>query len=103
MIVAVEARHMAVARVGWERYLCVRMRRGLVVVRDRCLHRGGPLSLGTWDERSCSIVCPWHQTRNGPGYLSRMEMPTVRIGAVIHALVPDPDQPAGAPTGSDAA
>ena len=47
MIVQLEARHWSQVRVGDERYLCVRQAGQLVVIQDRCKHRGGPLSLGT--------------------------------------------------------
>jgi 3-phenylpropionate/trans-cinnamate dioxygenase ferredoxin subunit len=32
----------------------------LHAIEDRCSHDDGPLALGTWDEESCTVVCPRH-------------------------------------------
>jgi 3-phenylpropionate/trans-cinnamate dioxygenase ferredoxin component len=32
----------------------------LHAVEDRCSHDDGPLCLGTWDEETCTVVCPRH-------------------------------------------
>jgi nitrite reductase/ring-hydroxylating ferredoxin subunit len=90
MIVQLEARHWSRVRAGDERYLCVQQAGRLVVIQDRCKHRGGPLSLGTWDEASECVTCPWHDIVNTPRDLARRVVPSVRVGSTVYAIVPDP-------------
>jgi nitrite reductase/ring-hydroxylating ferredoxin subunit len=90
MIVQLEARHWSQVRVGEARYLCLRQAGRLVVIRDECKHRGGPLSLGTWDEATECVTCPWHEIVNSPRDLARRQVPSVRVGGVMHILVPEP-------------
>ncbi len=90
MIVQLEARHWSQVRVGDDRYLCLRQGGRLVVIQDRCKHRDGPLSLGTWDEASECVTCPWHEIVNTPRDMARRVVPSVRVGSVIHIVVPDP-------------
>lgn len=90
MIVIMPARHGARMRVGDDRYLCLGIGGRFVVVPDRCKHRGGPLSLGTWDaEREC-MTCPWHEMRNGASELLERALPSVRRGDEIAVSVPEP-------------
>ncbi|MFE8604218.1 hypothetical protein BO221_06800 [Archangium sp. Cb G35] len=91
MILQMEARHWARQRVAGERYLCLLQEGELVVVLDRCKHRGGPLSLGTYDERTQCVKCPWHDMVNTPRNLEARRMPSVRVGAVMTVVVPEPD------------
>ncbi|MBM7113848.1 Rieske 2Fe-2S domain-containing protein [[Archangium] primigenium] len=90
MRVQLEARHWSQVRVGDARYLCLRQAGRLVVIRDECKHRGGPLSLGTWDEATECVTCPWHEIVNSPRDLARRQVPSVRVGGVMHILVPEP-------------
>jgi nitrite reductase (NADH) small subunit len=50
--------------VGDEPYFIFRLSDGArIMFNGCCLHRGGPLHLGRWDnDRNC-LICPWHQTR----------------------------------------
>jgi nitrite reductase/ring-hydroxylating ferredoxin subunit len=90
MIIRMEARHWERTHVGGERYLCVRQGEELVVIQDRCKHKGGPLSLGSWDERTQCITCPWHDLVNTPQDLARRQVPSVRVGPWVTAIVPEP-------------
>lgn len=90
MMVQLEARHWSQVRVGDARYLCLRQAGRLVVIRDECKHRGGPLSLGTWDEATECVTCPWHEIVNSPRDLARRQVPSIRVGGVMHILVPEP-------------
>lgn len=89
MIVRMQARHWERARLGEARYLCLSQGQELVVIEDRCKHKGGPLSLGTWDERTQCVTCPWHEMVNTPPDLARRQVPSVRVGPVMTAIVPD--------------
>ncbi|MBN1204940.1 MAG: Rieske 2Fe-2S domain-containing protein [Myxococcaceae bacterium] len=88
-VVELPARHWAQVRTGDERYLCVRQGGVLTVILDRCKHRGGPLSKGTWDEKTESITCPWHELINSPRDLCRRKVPSVRVGNVLRIVIPD--------------
>ena len=61
----------------------------LFLVRDKCPHRGGPLSLGTRSPDEKRLVCPWHKTRVACTWLRRQSMPLVRRGTEITAYLPD--------------
>ena len=65
-----------------------------VVTRDRCPHRGGPLHLGEWSDRTKSLTCPWHGTCLTAMALRRRAVPSVRSCSTITAVfdVP-PDTP----------
>jgi nitrite reductase/ring-hydroxylating ferredoxin subunit len=89
MILQLNAEHWSQVRAGDERYLCLRQGGQLVVILDRCKHKGGPLSKGTWDEASQSITCPWHELVNTPRDLARRQVPSVRVGTKVHIVVPD--------------
>ncbi len=89
MIAEIPAKHFATTRTASGRFLCIQRGAELVVVRDSCKHRGGPLSLGTWCERSGSITCPWHDIVNGPKDLARRELPSVQVGERLR-FVHDP-------------
>ena len=90
MMLELEARHWSQVRVVDERYLCLRLGARWSVILDRCKHKGGPLSKGTWDEAAQGIRCPWHDLLNSPRDLARRQVPSVRVGAVIRFLIPDP-------------
>ncbi|WP_233602496.1 Rieske 2Fe-2S domain-containing protein, partial [Corallococcus sp. CA047B] len=100
MMLELEARHWSQVRVDDERYLCLRLGERFSVILDRCKHKGGPLSKGTWDEAAQGIRCPWHDLLNTPRDLARRQVPSVRVGSVIRFLVPDPPAPPEAPARS---
>lgn len=99
MIAEVPATHFATVRTADGRFLCVRRGEQLVVVRDECKHRGGPLSLGTWCEKTGSVTCPWHDIVNGPKDLARRELPSVRVGDRVR-FVYSTEEDAGALQGA---
>lgn len=51
-----------------------------LLVRDRCPHRGGPLSLGRQTADGRRLVCPWHGTKVGVAAVARTSVPMVRSG-----------------------
>ena len=57
-----------------------------VVTRDRCPHRGGPLHLGKWNDRTKSLTCPWHGTCLTAMALRRRAVPSVRSRSTITAV-----------------
>lgn len=89
MLAKMPARHFQVLRVGGERFLGLRMKDRWMVIADRCKHKGGPLSLGRWDPKTCSIVCPWHDQKNTPRELASQEVPWIRVGDSLRFLVSD--------------
>jgi hypothetical protein len=58
------------------------------LVRDRCPHRGGPLSLGRLSDDAQHIICPWHQSRITCGSLLRGAVPLVRRRDDVTVLFP---------------
>jgi nitrite reductase/ring-hydroxylating ferredoxin subunit/uncharacterized membrane protein len=34
----------------------------VLAIDSRCSHAGGPLEDGTFDETTCTVECPWHQS-----------------------------------------
>ena len=48
-----------------------------ILLHDRCLHRGGPLHLGHWDNDTKCLVCPWHQTKYSEKALRRRAIPLI--------------------------
>lgn len=70
--------------------------RPLVVARDasgsflmgaRCPHRGGPLQLGTLDEATGCVVCPWHGTAHRVRSRRLARTPIVRRGDMVTAVL----------------
>jgi hypothetical protein len=53
-----------------------------------CPHRGGPLSLGSYDCRTQTLRCPWHGRRHPRAHLLARAWPTIRIGADWIVAVP---------------
>lgn len=88
MIVTLPARHGARVRTEDARYLALEIAGRLVVVPDRCKHRGGPLGLGEWDPVRECMTCPWHRLRNGASELLARALPAVRRGDSLVAVVP---------------
>ncbi|MBY0545340.1 MAG: Rieske 2Fe-2S domain-containing protein [Gammaproteobacteria bacterium] len=43
-----------------DNYFFVCLNEKKFAIKDKCPHRGGPLSLGSVCEKSNSIKCPWH-------------------------------------------
>lgn len=89
MILVVAARAQAAITGPENRYVCVPLEGRLVVVRDACKHRGGPLSLGKLCEKTGTIACPWHDIVNGPRDFARNVLPSVRVGDEIRFVAPD--------------
>ncbi|MBX7099860.1 MAG: Rieske (2Fe-2S) protein [Myxococcaceae bacterium] len=80
MKLSIEARHGATTRFESHRFVCAQLDGQLRVLRDRCRHRGGPISLGAWNlERGC-VVCPWHELTNSTRDLLKQELPSTREG-----------------------
>lgn len=49
------------------------------IIPDRCPHRGGPLSMGSWDAETCKLTCPWHNRSWPASTLIKKELPTIRV------------------------
>jgi len=81
--------------VGHDRYFVFESDGRLQLVRDRCPHRGGPLSLARLTPDGRRLVCPWHGTRVTTAALCRTAVPMVRTGDEAVAVLPD--VPADAP------
>jgi len=88
------SRHNAVL-AGHERYFVFEQGGRRELVRDRCPHRGGPLSLGRLTPDGRRLTCPWHGTRLTTSALRRTALPMVRSGD--HAVIVFPDLPAEVP------
>jgi nitrite reductase/ring-hydroxylating ferredoxin subunit len=69
--------------VGDERFFFVTILQKKFAVPDKCPHRGGPLSLGTFCEKENTIQCPWHDNFFKVSALIKKEIPAVRIGSKI--------------------
>ncbi|MDR3514732.1 MAG: Rieske 2Fe-2S domain-containing protein [Azospirillaceae bacterium] len=69
-----------------------------LMCNDTCPHRGGPLHLGTSDERTGAVTCPWHETTYTRPALERRSPATVRVGTRITAVL---DIPADMPVTLD--
>ena len=76
-----------------EPYFLLRLNEGKVVVtRDQCPHRGAPLHLGEWNEKSSSLACPLHGACFIHSVLRRRSVPAVRVGSAVTAVFPvDPE------------
>ena len=88
------SRHNALL-VGHDRYFVFESGGHVELVRDRCPHRGGPLSLGRLTPDGRRLTCPWHGTRVSVAALRRASMPMMRCGD--EAVVVLPDVPAEVP------
>lgn len=60
-----------------------------MLVRDRCPHRGGPLSLSRQTADRRRLVCPWHGTKVGIAAMKRTSVPMVRSGDEAVVLLTD--------------
>ena len=58
----------------------------ILVTRDKCPHRGGPLHLGLWNSQGPVLACPWHGTCFTEMALSRRAVPSVRCGTVVTSV-----------------
>ena len=88
------SRHNTVL-VGHDSYFVFESDGRLQLVRDRCPHRGGPLSLARLTPDGRRLTCPWHGTRVATAALRRTSVPMVRTGD--EAVVVLPDVPADVP------
>lgn len=55
----------------------------ILVTRDKCPHRGGPLHLGLWNDQGSVLACPWHGTCFTEMALRRRSVPSVRCGKIV--------------------
>lgn len=60
----IPAKHGAYVRFQDDFYLTLWIDEKFLVVKDECKHKGGPLRLGTWNEKKCSMRCLWHNIVN---------------------------------------
>jgi hypothetical protein len=88
------SRHNTVL-VGHDSYFVFESDGRLQLVRDRCPHRGGPLSLARLTPDGRRLTCPWHGTKVATAALRRTSVPMVRTGD--EAVVVLPDVPADVP------
>lgn len=58
------------------------------VMRAECPHRGGPLHLADVTADGVHLVCPWHERRTSVARL-RAQIPAVRTGNRVTAVIPD--------------
>jgi len=82
------SRHNTVL-VGHDRYFVFESNGHLQLVRDRCPHRGGPLSLARLTADGRRLTCPWHGTRVATAALRRTSLPMVRSGDEAIVVLPD--------------
>jgi hypothetical protein len=66
------------------------------VMRARCPHRGGPLHLSTPTADGAYLVCPWHERKTSVARL-RAQIPAVRRGDRVAAVIADAAAPGAAP------
>jgi len=50
------------------------------LISDKCPHRGGPLSRGSWDAENNRLRCPWHKTSLPESALFKKQIPVVIVG-----------------------
>lgn len=60
---------------------------GLLLCKDRCEHRGGPLHLGHWDDAKNCLVCPWHQSKYSEKVLRRRATPLINRRGLVTAVL----------------
>jgi Rieske [2Fe-2S] domain len=64
-----------------------------LLVDNSCQHRGGPLHLGSWDDTTKCVVCPWHGTKHSQKHLQKRAIPLVyssgKVTAIVSAQSPD--------------
>jgi hypothetical protein len=60
-----------------------------IAVKSRCLHRGGPLHLGCFDEQRKVVICPWHRSQNDIGRLRQLQLPSIRYGHIVEVFLND--------------
>ena len=81
--------------VGHDRYFVFESNGRTQLVRDRCPHRGGPLSLARLTPDGRRLTCPWHGTKVTTAAVRRTAVPMIRTGdeaVIVLADVP-PDVP----------
>lgn len=81
------SRHNTVM-VGHDRYFVLTTGGRALLVRDRCPHRGGPLSLARLTPDGRRLSCPWHGTKVGVAALRRTCLPMVRSGDEAVVVLP---------------
>lgn len=71
-------------------YVYAQTAQGSFVMPATCPHRGGPLHLAELTPDGKRLSCPWH---SGKSSLARMrrQVPAVRNGNVITAVLPEPE------------
>jgi nitrite reductase (NADH) small subunit len=75
--------------VGHDRYFIFDSGGRPLLVRDRCPHRGGPLSLARRTPDGRRLICPWHGTKVATAAVKRTFVPMVRSGDEAVVLLPE--------------
>lgn len=94
-VVVMDLRRHNTVLVGHDRYFVFECNGRIDLVRDRCPHRGGPLSLARLTPDGRRLTCPWHGTKVATTALRRTAVPMVRSGH--EAVIVLPDVPAEVP------
>jgi Rieske [2Fe-2S] domain len=88
LVVELDLEHHNYIIAGEKAYFLLRLTDGtLIVVNDRCLHRGGPLHLGRWDAKLNCLVCPWHETKYSEKILRKKAVPMLRSSGRLKAIL----------------
>jgi hypothetical protein len=79
-------------RAGEASYFLLRFADGsLVLYKDCCDHRGGPLHIGEWDNDAKCLVCPWHRSKYAEKVLRKQAKPLIQRSGRVTAVL-DMDQ-----------
>ena len=62
-----------------ERFFLSKLSDKNYLIPDKCPHRGGPLSLGSFCKKTGGIECPWHNSVIKPVTLIKRSIPAIRI------------------------
>lgn len=65
---------------GMERFFVFQSTSGSYhLIPDKCPHRGGYLSRGTWDNKSRKLRCPWHKTALPERAIFKLQIPAIVV------------------------
>jgi nitrite reductase (NADH) small subunit len=92
LVVTFDPEEFNFIRAGETSYFLFRFSDGsLVLYKDYCDHRGGPLHLGHWSDDGKCLVCPWHGSKYPEKVLRSRGKPLIqRPGRVTAVLDADP-------------
>ncbi|ADO74273.1 Rieske 2Fe-2S domain-containing protein [Stigmatella aurantiaca] len=90
VVVRFEPAHVNFLIAGDERYFLFRSdAQGLLLLKDACPHRGGPLHLGAWETHpAAKLRCPWHGNAIPLRPLERAACPMVLREGQATAVLP---------------